>query len=92
MPREKFCDEVAEFQPDVLGLSALLTTTMMEMGEVVGGLRSAVCATHCKVIVGGAPLSAEFAAQIGADGFAHGADEAVALVRQLVAAGASGRA
>lgn len=82
--REKFCDEVAAFQPDVLGLSALLTTTMMEMREVIRVLDERKLRERCKVMVGGAPLSEEFARQIGADGFAPSAADTVALVRRLV--------
>ena len=82
--REKFCDEVAAFQPDVLGLSALLTTTMMEMREVIRAMDERQLRKHCKVIVGGAPLSEDFARQIGADGFAPSAADTVALVRKFV--------
>jgi len=89
--REKFCQAVAEFNPDVLGLSALLTTTMMEMGEVIRCLDERKLRGHCKVMVGGAPLSADFARKIGADGFAPDAAESVAVVKGLVAAGASHR-
>ncbi|MBI3371253.1 MAG: corrinoid protein [Betaproteobacteria bacterium] len=84
--REQFCEAVAEFQPDVLGLSALLTTTMVEMREVIRALDERKLRTHCKVMVGGAAVTEEYAHQIGADGFAPGAAETVALVRQLVAA------
>ncbi|MBI3371287.1 MAG: cobalamin B12-binding domain-containing protein [Betaproteobacteria bacterium] len=90
--RKKFCDAVAEFKPDVLGLSALLTTTMVEMGEVIRSLDERNLRSRCKVMVGGAPVSEEYAHRIGADGFAAGAAETVALVKQLVAAGAETRA
>ena len=90
--RERFCDAVAEFSPDVLGLSALLTTTMVEMGEVIRCLDQRKLRGHCKIMVGGAPVSEEYARKIGADGFAPGAAETVALVRQLVAARAETRA
>lgn len=87
--REKFCEEVAAFQPDVLGLSALLTTTMVEMREVIRCLDERQLRKHCKVIVGGAPLSEEYSRQIGADGFAPSAADTVALVKQMVAAQAA---
>jgi 5-methyltetrahydrofolate--homocysteine methyltransferase len=90
--REAFCDAVAEFRPDVLGLSALLTTTMVEMREVIRVLDERKLRGHCKVMVGGAAITEEFAHQIGADGFAPSAPETVALVKQLVAAAAAGRA
>ncbi len=83
--RETFCDAVAEFQPDVLGLSSLLTVTMVEMREVIKVLDERQLHGRCKVIVGGAAITEEFARQIGADGFVPSAHEAVALVKQLVA-------
>ncbi|MBE0613030.1 MAG: corrinoid protein [Burkholderiales bacterium] len=87
--REAFCDAVADFQPDVLGLSALLTTTMVEMREVIKALDARNLRGRCKIMVGGAAITEEFAAQIGADGFAPSAPETVALVKQLVAASAA---
>ena len=84
--RERFCQAVADLRPDVLGLSALLTTTMMEMREVIRALDARGLRAHCKVIVGGAPVSEQFARQIGADGFAPDAFEAATLARRLTAA------
>lgn len=83
VPREKFYVEIANFQPDVLGLSSLLTTTMTEMQAIVAGVRERRLNEHCKVIVGGAPVSEQFARQIGADGYAANAVEAVRLVKRL---------
>lgn len=82
--RQTFCDEVAAYRPDVLGLSALLTTTMMEMKGVIGALEERQLRTHCKVIVGGAPVSVQFARQIGADGYAPNAFQAVRLAKRLL--------
>ena len=90
--REAFCDAVAEFKPDVLGLSALLTTTMVEMREVIKALEARNLRDSCKVIVGGAAITDEYAQQIGADGFAVSAPDTVGLVKQLVAASAAARA
>jgi len=90
--REAFCDAVADFQPDVLGLSALLTTTMVEMREVIKALDQRKLRGHCKIMVGGAAITEEFASQIGADGFAPSAPETVGLVKRLVAASAASRA
>ncbi len=84
--REQFCDAVAEHQPDVLGLSALLTTTMMEMREIIKALDARGLRSKCKVVVGGAPVSEHFAHQIGADGFAPDAVQAVTIAKRLVAA------
>jgi 5-methyltetrahydrofolate--homocysteine methyltransferase len=83
--REKFCEEVAAFRPDVLALSALLTTTMMEMKGVITALDERRLRARCKVVVGGAPVSAQFAQQIGADGYAPNAVEAVHLAKRLLA-------
>jgi methanogenic corrinoid protein MtbC1 len=85
VPRERFYAEIAAFQPDVLGLSSLLTTTMGEMRAIVAGVKERGLHARCKVIVGGAPVSAQFAAQIGADGYAGNSVEAVRLVKQLTA-------
>jgi methylmalonyl-CoA mutase cobalamin-binding domain/chain len=84
VPRERFCDEVAQWRPDVLALSALLTTTMMEMREVIAELERRGLRERVRVIVGGAPVSESFAEKIGADGFAEGAVQAVTLVKEMV--------
>ncbi|MCC6197395.1 MAG: corrinoid protein [Burkholderiales bacterium] len=83
--RERFYEEIARFRPDVLALSSLLTTTMMEMPAIIAGVQERRQGERCKVIVGGAPVSEQFAAQIGADGYAANAVEAVRLVKRLVA-------
>ena len=87
--RDKFYQAVTEFQPDVLGLSALLTTTMMEMKAVIEGLQDRQLRERCKVMVGGAPVSQQFASQIGADGYAPNAVEAVKLAQRLASKGAA---
>jgi len=69
--RDRFCEAVEKLEPDVLGLSALLTTTMMEMREIIRALDARGLRQRCKVLVGGAPVSEQFARQIGADGFAR---------------------
>jgi len=81
---EKFVQAVREIQPDILGLSAMLTTTMLGMKTVIDSLQAADLSDTVKVVVGGAPLTASFAQQIGADGFAPDANRAVSLVRALV--------
>ena len=75
--------KIRELQPKVLGLSALLTTTMPEMGRVIQELHSDGMRLQVKVMVGGAPLSAKFAGEIGADGYAADAATAVDLCRKL---------
>jgi len=90
--RDRFCAEVETFRPDIVGLSALLTTTMVEMGEVIKALDGRALRDRCRVIVGGAPVSEEFARKIGADGYAANAVDAVRLTTQLVAECAAARA
>ena len=70
---------------DVLWLSALLTTTMPEMQNVIEALEEAGLRNQVKVIVGGAPIDQGFADKIGADGFGADAVDAVQLARELVA-------
>lgn len=88
--KEKFCDAVIEHQPNVLCLSALLTTTMMEMPRVLQELEERQIRRRCKVMVGGAPVTEPFAEQIGADGYAPNAVDAVTAVRRFVASASAG--
>ena len=83
---EDLIDTVKKEDADVLGLSALLTTTMPEMEKVIEALEEAGLRNQIKVIVGGAPIDQKFADQIGADGFGADAVEAVQLAREIVAA------
>jgi 5-methyltetrahydrofolate--homocysteine methyltransferase len=76
--------KVAEIRPQVLGLSALLTTTMPEMRRVIEELRARGLRDQVKVMVGGAAVDAAFAAKIGADGYGKDAAEAMALARRFV--------
>ena len=75
---------VKEMQPDVLGLSALLTTTMPEMQKVIETLKTEGMRDKVKVMIGGAPVGADFAAKIGADAYGEDAAEAVTIVRNLI--------
>jgi 5-methyltetrahydrofolate--homocysteine methyltransferase len=68
----------------VVALSALLTTTMMNMGEVIRALETAGVRDRVRVMIGGAPISQSFANQIGADGYSADAASASALARDLV--------
>jgi 5-methyltetrahydrofolate--homocysteine methyltransferase len=81
---ERFVDAVRE-RGQVVALSALLTTTMLNMKAVVDALAAAGLRDKVRVVVGGAPLTDEFAKRIGADGYAPDAGRAVALVRSLLA-------
>ena len=81
---EKLIHQVEEIKPDILGLSALLTTTMPEMKNVIGTLESKGLRNNVKVIVGGAPVDTTFAEKIGADGYGKDSTEAVSLARRFV--------
>ena len=82
--KERFIEAARENNADIICLSALLTTTMGYMKEVVDAVREAGLAV--KIMVGGAPLNAEYAASIGADGYSSNANEAVALAKSLMGA------
>ena len=74
---DKFISAVKEYNPDILGMSALLTTTMLNMAEVIKALQSANLRDKVKVMIGGAPITKEYAEQIGADGCSPDAATAV---------------
>ena len=84
VPSEKFVQAAKENTPEIVGLSALLTTTMMEMKTVIGALKSA--GLNTRIIVGGAPITKEFADEIGADAYGQNAGDAVEKVVELLAA------
>ncbi len=72
-----FVDAVKEHNPDLVGMSALLTTTMPKMGETINALKEAGLRDNVKILVGGAPVTAEFAEEIGADAYAANAASSV---------------
>jgi len=81
---EKFWQKAEEVQADVIGLSALLTTTMVGQKRFLEMLAERQLTGRFKVIVGGAPVTAEWAQRIGADGYAENAVAAVRLVKELL--------
>ncbi len=81
---EKFVQTVKEKKPDILGLSALLTTTMLEMKNTIDALQEAGMRDAVKVIVGGAPVTQKFANDIGADGYAYDAPGAAQKCKELL--------
>jgi len=81
---ENLVQILKEKKADILGLSALLTTTMPEMSKVIETLEVEGLRDNVKVIVGGAPIDKKFADKIGADGYAKDAAEAVQVARELV--------
>jgi len=85
VPPEKFVEAVKENNPDIVGMSALLTTTMVEMEEIIKALKEAGLRDKVKVIIGGAPITEEFAKKIGADAAAKDAVEGVNICKSWVA-------
>ena len=86
VPPERFAAEAKETGADIIAVSALLTTTMTGMKSVVEEVRRLGSPDQYKVIIGGAPVTQQYANSIGADGYSNNATGAVALSRQLVAA------
>lgn len=84
VPAEKFVEAVKEYRPDILGLSALLTTTMNEQGHVIEALEAAGIRDQVKVMVGGAPVTQMWADKIGADAFTADAAEASRWAKKYV--------
>lgn len=92
-PPEKFVDAIQQHRPHILGMSAMLTTTMLHMKKTLAAIAAANLREHLKIIIGGASVSQRFADEIGADGYAKDAVAAVALVKTLLAQSAqSGKA
>lgn len=85
VPSEDFIDAIIEHEPDIVALSALLTTTMPAMQDVIEMLEDEDLRSKVKVIIGGAPVSQEYADTIGADGYAPDAGSAVELCKKLLA-------
>jgi corrinoid protein of di/trimethylamine methyltransferase len=86
---DDFVREVAEQKPDVLGLSALLTTTMPQMRDVIETLTESGLRQSIKIIIGGAPVTQKYCDDIKADGYARDAGDAVSLVKEIMKAGSS---
>lgn len=84
VPPEKFAAAVRENSPDIVGMSALLTTTMPAMENILEALEDLGVRSDVKVIIGGAPVTDSYAEKIGADGFAPDASRAVKLAQALM--------
>ncbi|PKM81220.1 MAG: cobalamin-binding protein [Firmicutes bacterium HGW-Firmicutes-14] len=84
MPPEKFADAIREHKPQILAMSALLTSTVYAMDDTIKYITTEGLRDRVKVIIGGAPITQEFAESIGADGFAPDAASAVDLCKELV--------
>jgi len=84
VPAEAFVDAVKSNQPDIVGMSALLTVTMVEMENVINALKKAGLRDKVKVIIGGAPITDEYANRIGADGYGKDAVVGVEICKSWV--------
>ncbi|MDD5658482.1 MAG: corrinoid protein [Actinomycetota bacterium] len=84
IPADKFVEAAKNNNADIVGLSALLTTTMPSMKEVIEALRKDSVTKEIKVIIGGAPVTQEYADSIGADGYAPDASSAVDISEELL--------
>lgn len=84
VPPEKFIEAIHTHRVQVIGLSALLTTTMMNMRETLESFKQNGVRDQVKVVIGGAPVTERFAQEIGADGYAADAASAVDLVKSLI--------
>jgi 5-methyltetrahydrofolate--homocysteine methyltransferase len=83
---EKFVEAIKQHQPQIVGLSALLTTTMRAMGHTIKALEEAGLRDKVKIMVGGAPVDAEFAKRIGADGYGSNAPAGADLAKKFAGA------
>ena len=81
---EAFIEAIKEHQPNIVGMSALLTTTMRSMGHTIKAIAEAGLRDQIKIMVGGAPVDAEFADRIGADGYGSNAPAAADLAKEFV--------
>ena len=86
VPVETFIEKARQVEADIVGLSALLTTTMARQRDVIEALDEAGLRPQVKVMVGGAPVTDSWATEIGADGYSEDAVGAVALAKRLVGA------
>ena len=83
---EKFIEAIKEHRPQIVGMSAMLTTTMRAMGYTIKAIEETGLRDQLKIMVGGAPVDAEFAKRIGADGYGSNAPAGAELAKQFVGA------
>jgi 5-methyltetrahydrofolate--homocysteine methyltransferase len=81
---QNFVDAIKEHNATLIGMSALLTTTMPKMGETINAIKEAGIRDQVKILVGGAPITSSFAEEIGADGYASNAASAVDKGKELM--------
>jgi len=83
---DKFIEAIKQHQPQVVGMSAMLTTTMRAMGQTIKAVEEAGLRDQVKIMVGGAPVDKDFADAIGADGYGSNAPTGADMAKQLVGA------
>jgi len=84
IPPEKFVEAIENYQPDIVALSSLITSTLHWLGDTISIIRTTYPDRSVKIMVGGAPVTQEFAEQIGADGYGKDAQDAVDKARLLL--------
>ncbi len=84
VPPEKFVEAVKQYNPDIVGISTLLTSTMPHMKDVIEALKKAGLRDKVKIIIGGAPVTEKFAMEIGADAYGENAFKAVEICKKLI--------
>ncbi|MGQ9543885.1 MAG: cobalamin B12-binding domain-containing protein [Candidatus Bathyarchaeia archaeon] len=84
VPDHRFIEKVRELKPDILGLSALMTSTIPKQHAIINLLKTEGLRDRFKVMVGGAAVNEDFAREIGADGYAENAGDAVARAKILI--------
>ena len=87
VPKERFLQKLKDESPQLLGISALLTTVLPELKEAIRFLKESEIGNTCKIMVGGAAVDAAFASKAGADGYADDAGEAIQVAKKLLANG-----
>ena len=81
---QKFVEAIKQYNPDIVGMSALMTTTMIKQKETIEAIKAAGLRDKVKIVIGGAPTTEEWAREIGADGWAPDAISSVELVKKLL--------
>jgi len=84
VPLKTFVEKAKETKPDIIALSALMTTSMVAMPEVIGMMKDAGIRDQVKILIGGAPISQKYADQIGADGYAPTGPSAIKAAEKLM--------
>jgi len=84
VPPEKFIEAIRKYNPDIVGMSALITSTMMYMKHIIDAIKEAGLRDKVKIIVGGAPITEKFAIEIGADAYGENAFKAIEICKKLI--------